>query len=165
MQGTRCKFFKRWYLSRISCLWSNCNYKKEKQPISLYSHIYSTESKEFKSMNGETLKSIEYIKSIIEKKCTFVCDRGQSFVWVLWIYTEKGTGRYSQIICYRLWSHFLYVIYEKAFFDSFWFRKTLSFILYRCSHSHPSRCRHHCLCIRPHLRHDNNNLRLLFLLH
>lgn len=50
--------------------------KKEKQPISLYSHIYSTESKEFKSMNGETLKSIEYIKSIIEKKCTFVCDRG-----------------------------------------------------------------------------------------
>lgn len=27
-------------------------------------------------MNGETLKSIEYIKSIIEKKCTFVCDRG-----------------------------------------------------------------------------------------
>ena len=76
MQGTRCKFFKRWYLSRISCLWSNCNYKKEKQPISLYSHIYSTESKEFKSMNGETLKSIEYIKSIIEKKCTFVCDRG-----------------------------------------------------------------------------------------
>ena len=47
-----------------------------KQPISLYSHIYSTESKEFKSMNEETLKSIEYIKSIIEKKCTFVCDRG-----------------------------------------------------------------------------------------
>ena len=34
-----------------------------KQPISLYSHIYSTESKEFKSMNEETLKSIEYIKS------------------------------------------------------------------------------------------------------
>ena len=27
-------------------------------------------------MKGETLKSIEYIKSIIEKKCTFVCDRG-----------------------------------------------------------------------------------------
>ena len=27
-------------------------------------------------MNEETLKSIEYIKSIIEKKCTFVCDRG-----------------------------------------------------------------------------------------
>ena len=50
--------------------------KNEKQPISLYSHIYSTESKEFKSMNDETLKSIEYIKSVIEKRCTFVCDRG-----------------------------------------------------------------------------------------
>lgn len=50
--------------------------KNEKQPISLYSHIYSTEDKEFKSMNDETLKSIEYIKSVIEKRCTFVCDRG-----------------------------------------------------------------------------------------
>lgn len=50
--------------------------KKEKQPISLYSYIYSTESKKFKSMNEETLKSIEYVKSIIERKCTFVCDRG-----------------------------------------------------------------------------------------
>ena len=47
-----------------------------KQPISLYSHIYSTESKEFKSMNEETLKSIEYIKSIIEKKCTYLSHRG-----------------------------------------------------------------------------------------
>lgn len=33
--------------------------QNEKQPISLYSHIYSTESKGFKSMNDETLKSIE----------------------------------------------------------------------------------------------------------
>ena len=30
--------------------------QNEKQPISLYSHIYSTESKGFKSMNDETLK-------------------------------------------------------------------------------------------------------------
>lgn len=50
--------------------------KKEKQPISLYSHIYSTESKGFRSMNDETIKSIEYVKKAIEKRCTFVCDRG-----------------------------------------------------------------------------------------
>lgn len=50
--------------------------QNEKQPISLYSHIYSTESKGFKSMNDETLKSIEYVKSVIKRICTFVCDRG-----------------------------------------------------------------------------------------
>lgn len=50
--------------------------KKEKQPISLYSKIYSTESKGFKSMNHETVKSIEAVKQIITNKCTFVCDRG-----------------------------------------------------------------------------------------
>ena len=50
--------------------------KNEKQPISLYSHIYSSESSGFKSMNDETLKSIEYVKSVIEGRCTFVCDRG-----------------------------------------------------------------------------------------
>lgn len=50
--------------------------KNQKQPISLYSHIYSSESSEFKSMNDETLKSIEYVKSVIKERCIFVCDRG-----------------------------------------------------------------------------------------
>lgn len=50
--------------------------KKEKQPISLYSKIYSTESDEFKSMNDETFKSIEAVKEALQRKCTFVCDRG-----------------------------------------------------------------------------------------
>lgn len=50
--------------------------KNEKQPISLYSHIYSTESQGFQSMNDETLKSIQYVKSVIRNKVTFVCDRG-----------------------------------------------------------------------------------------
>lgn len=50
--------------------------KNEKQPISLYSHIYSTESHGFKSMNDETIKSIEEVKKVITNKCTFVCDRG-----------------------------------------------------------------------------------------
>ena len=35
--------------------------KNEKQPISLYSHIYSTESKDFISCNNETMKSEEYV--------------------------------------------------------------------------------------------------------
>ena len=50
--------------------------KGQKQPISLYSHIYSTESDGFVSMNDETLKSIEYVKSVISGRCTFVFDRG-----------------------------------------------------------------------------------------
>ena len=50
--------------------------QKEKQPISLYSHIYSTESKGFRSMNDEAIKSIGYVKKVIESRCTFVCDRG-----------------------------------------------------------------------------------------
>lgn len=50
--------------------------KKEKQPISLYSKIYSTKSDEFKSMNDETFKSIEAVKETLQRKCTFVCDRG-----------------------------------------------------------------------------------------
>lgn len=50
--------------------------KKEKQPISLYSKLYSTESEEFKSMNDETFKSIEAVKEALQRKCTFVCDRG-----------------------------------------------------------------------------------------
>jgi len=54
---------------------SYCIYKKEKQPISLYSKIYSAESKSFKSMNDETMKSIKKVKSVITKRCTFACDR------------------------------------------------------------------------------------------
>lgn len=50
--------------------------KNERQPISLYSHIYSTESDGFKSMNDETIKSIREVKKVITNKCTFVCDRG-----------------------------------------------------------------------------------------
>lgn len=50
--------------------------KTQKQPLSLYSHIYSTNTKGFKSMNDETIKSIEAVKDMINKKCTFVMDRG-----------------------------------------------------------------------------------------
>lgn len=50
--------------------------EKEKQPISLFSHIYSTNSKGFISKNDETLKSIKAIKQVLPQKCTFVGDRG-----------------------------------------------------------------------------------------
>ena len=50
--------------------------KNEKQPPSLYSHIYSTKSAGFKSINDETLKSIKSIKEYITDRCTFVMDRG-----------------------------------------------------------------------------------------
>lgn len=50
--------------------------KNEKQPISLYSKVYSTEAEGFKSMNDETLKSIQYVKKYITGRCTFVSDRG-----------------------------------------------------------------------------------------
>ena len=50
--------------------------KNEKQPLSLYSHIYSTKSAGFKSINDETLKSIKSIKEYITDRCTFVMDRG-----------------------------------------------------------------------------------------
>ena len=48
----------------------------ESQPISLYSQIYSCKSKEFKSMNDYTLKSIDAVKSALKRKFTGVFDRG-----------------------------------------------------------------------------------------
>ena len=54
--------------------------KKEYQPISLYSKIYSTESKEFKSCPNETMKSEKYVIDKIKKdrnsKIIVVKDRG-----------------------------------------------------------------------------------------
>lgn len=50
--------------------------KNEKQPLSIYSHIYSTKAAGFKSMNDETLKCISAIKGFIDDRCTFVMDRG-----------------------------------------------------------------------------------------
>ena len=53
--------------------------KKEKQPISLYSHIYSTESKDFISCNNETMKSEEYVLNKLKNnnaKKILIKDRG-----------------------------------------------------------------------------------------
>ena len=50
--------------------------EKEKQLISVYSQIYSCKSKDFKSMNDYTFKSIEAAKKVINRKFTGVFDRG-----------------------------------------------------------------------------------------
>lgn len=50
--------------------------KKQRQPISLYSKVYSTKSDGFKSTNEETIKSIKAVQNILNKSCTFVMDRG-----------------------------------------------------------------------------------------
>ena len=50
--------------------------EKENQLISVYSQIYSCKSKDFKSMNDYTFKSIEAAKKVINRKFTGVFDRG-----------------------------------------------------------------------------------------
>ena len=50
--------------------------KKEKQPISLYSKIYSCKSSGFLSMNNYTKESIDTVRNVIKRKCNMVFDRG-----------------------------------------------------------------------------------------
>lgn len=50
--------------------------KNEKQPISIYSKIYSCKSKDFKSMNNYTLESIKAAESLIGENFTGIFDRG-----------------------------------------------------------------------------------------
>ncbi len=67
--------------------------KYEAHPISVYSKIYSTKTKGFVSKNEETLKSIEYVKSFICKRCTFVMDRGYDANIFLIILSTKTKER------------------------------------------------------------------------
>lgn len=50
--------------------------EKEKQPISLYSKIYSCKSKNFISMNKYTNDSIDTIRNVLKRKCNMIFDRG-----------------------------------------------------------------------------------------
>ena len=50
--------------------------KNEKQPMSVYSKIYSTKSNGFKSMNYYTLESIERVEEIVGNNFTGIFDRG-----------------------------------------------------------------------------------------
>ena len=49
---------------------------KEKQPISLYSKIYSCKSKSFKSKNEYTYESINTVRNVLKRKCNMIFDRG-----------------------------------------------------------------------------------------
>lgn len=50
--------------------------EKEKQPISVYSEIYSCKSDGFVSKNKYTLESIDTVRNVLNRKCNMVFDRG-----------------------------------------------------------------------------------------
>lgn len=50
--------------------------KNKKQPIPVYSKVYSTKSKDFVSANSETYKSIDSVRECLGKKSLMVFDRG-----------------------------------------------------------------------------------------
>lgn len=50
--------------------------KEEKQPISVYSEIYSCKSKDFISKNKYTIESIDTVINVLNRKCNMVFDRG-----------------------------------------------------------------------------------------
>lgn len=50
--------------------------KNEKQPISVYSEIYSCRSKNFVSKNQYTMESIDTVMSVLNRRCNMVFDRG-----------------------------------------------------------------------------------------
>lgn len=50
--------------------------ENKKQPISLFSHIHSSTEKEYNSTNAVTYKGLDEIISALNKKATFVFDRG-----------------------------------------------------------------------------------------
>ena len=50
--------------------------EKEKQPISLYSKIYSCKSNDFISMNKYTTDSIDVVRNVTKRKCNMIFDRG-----------------------------------------------------------------------------------------
>lgn len=50
--------------------------KNEKQPISVYSEIYSCKSDGFVSKNKYTMESIDTVINVLKRKCNMVFDRG-----------------------------------------------------------------------------------------
>lgn len=50
--------------------------KNEKQPFSVYSEIYSCQSKGFVSKNKYTMESIDTVISVLNRRCNMVFDRG-----------------------------------------------------------------------------------------
>lgn len=50
--------------------------KNEKQPFSVYSEIYSCQSKNFVSKNQYTMESIDTVIRVLNRKCNMIFDRG-----------------------------------------------------------------------------------------
>ena len=50
--------------------------KNQKQPISVYSKIYSCKSDNFESKNKYTIESIDTVRRILKRKCNMIFDRG-----------------------------------------------------------------------------------------
>ena len=50
--------------------------KNQKQPISVYSKIYSCKSDDFESKNKYTIESIDTVRNVLKRKCNMIFDRG-----------------------------------------------------------------------------------------
>ena len=50
--------------------------KNQKQPISVYSKIYSCKSDYFESKNKYTIESIDVVRNVLKRKCNMIFDRG-----------------------------------------------------------------------------------------
>lgn len=50
--------------------------KNEKQPMSVYSEIYSCKSKNFVSKSKYTMESIDTVMNVLNRKCNMIFDRG-----------------------------------------------------------------------------------------
>lgn len=50
--------------------------EKQKQPISLFSHIHSSKEKEYKSTNAITFKGLDEVIDTLNRKATYIFDRG-----------------------------------------------------------------------------------------
>ena len=65
--------------------------KNQKQPIEVFSKIYSTKSKEFKSMNNVTNESIEEVTKIVGEKFIGIFDRGYDDEKIFRLLNKQGT--------------------------------------------------------------------------
>ena len=67
--------------------------KKEKQPISVYSKIYSCKSKDFRSKNNYTMESIKAVEGIVGEHFTGIFDRGYDDNKIIQ-YMSKGKRKF-----------------------------------------------------------------------
>ena len=67
--------------------------KNEKQPISVYSKIYSCKSKDFKSKNEYTIESIKAVEKLTSDKFTGIFDRGYDDNKI-YAYMSKGNRKF-----------------------------------------------------------------------